>query len=209
MTLSSNYQKSIGLDFNLSMLIIAKKKIEQENIKNIILVCGEAEYLPFNNSAFDLVNMSNTIEHVVSVRKTLIESRRVINNNGIVFFDSPNRFCLNRPEPHVRIWGVGFMPRKWMHRYVKIMSGNSIQYYRLINYHLLSLFELRRILIETFGRNYKIINYIADESFSPRTIIGRIFRKYKTINKLFNSFPLNVFVPDQHFVIAWKQLADS
>src|SRR5262249_46083131 len=41
---------------------------------------------------------------------------------GRLFLASPNRFSL-APEPHVQVWGVGYLPRRWMAPYVRWSRG--------------------------------------------------------------------------------------
>jgi len=60
--------------------------------------------------------------------------------SGRFFFWTSNRFSV-APEPNVRIWGVGFLPRRWMPAYVKWMRGMAYE-----KKYLLSCSEIRRLL---------------------------------------------------------------
>jgi hypothetical protein len=68
----------------------------------------------------------------------------------LCFFSTPNRFSLG-PEPCVRLWGVGFLPRLLAEGYVRSVKGIS---YR--NIHLLSYFQLRRLLSRSGLRHWMI-----------------------------------------------------
>src|SRR5207244_974333 len=65
---------------------------------------------------------------------------RVMTGHGMIFLATPNRFSIT-PEPHVHVWGVGFLPRKWMHAYVKMVKGINYE-----NIRVMSFMELRRLL---------------------------------------------------------------
>src|SRR5262249_32649648 len=107
---------------------------------NVPLLCGNAEYLPFPPEHFDHVVGLDVLEHSQQQDRLLEESARVLKPGGALFLLTPNRFSL-RPEPCVRVWGVGFLPRKWMSRYVRWVRQIPYE-----NVRLLSCFEIRRRL---------------------------------------------------------------
>lgn len=106
-----------GLDIALRWLVLARKRLDEVGLTNVRLACGCAERLPFSNRSFAGVVAGDVIEHVQDQRQTLDEGCRVLKPNGRMFLAAPNRFSL-APEPHVGVWGVGFLPRRWMAPYV-------------------------------------------------------------------------------------------
>jgi ubiquinone/menaquinone biosynthesis C-methylase UbiE len=144
------FKDTIGIDISLQRLVIAKKRFEELNL-NVSLLCGGAERLPFRNNWFDLIFAGDVIEHVKDQTASLMESRRVLKKDGILFIATPNRFSVT-PEPHVRVWGVGFLPRKWTNKYVKLIKGIS---YTSIK--VLSFFELKKLLKKCFFNDYHIL----------------------------------------------------
>src|SRR5207253_3900557 len=102
------------------------------------LVCCCADYLPFSRGRFDTVTAVSLLEHAGDAPAILNECARVTKNGGRTFILTTNRFSI-APEPHVRVWGVGFLPRRWMPAYVKWRSGLAYEKKRL-----LSCFEIRR-----------------------------------------------------------------
>ena len=80
------------------------------------------------------------LEHASDAAAVVKECARVTKNGGRTFVLTTNRFSI-APEPHVRVWGVGFLPRSWMPAYVKWRRGIAYE-----NKRLLSIFELRRFL---------------------------------------------------------------
>ena len=81
------------------------------------------------------------VEHVSRQKLFLREGYRVLQPGGCFCFNAPNRFNIFGPEPHVNLWGVGFMPRRWMPAYVRLFKGMDYTDKRLPSYR-----ELRRML---------------------------------------------------------------
>jgi arsenite methyltransferase len=64
----------------------AEFKINQHQLKNIKIIQGYAEELPFENSYFDLIVSNNGINNVDDLNKTLNECRRVSKKNAQLTF---------------------------------------------------------------------------------------------------------------------------
>jgi SAM-dependent methyltransferase len=109
-----------GVDIALRWLLVARKRLDEEGMAHIRLVCGCAERLPFADRGFGRVVAGDVIEHVADQAATLSEAHRVLVPGGRLFLAAPNRFSL-APEPHVGVWGVGFLPRRWMAPYVRLI----------------------------------------------------------------------------------------
>jgi ubiquinone/menaquinone biosynthesis C-methylase UbiE len=144
------FKHAMGIDIALRFLVFSKKRINELGLK-ARLICGCAEYLPFEDGSFDLVVAEDVLEHVRDQEATLRECHRVINKKGILFLATPNRFSI-APEPHVGVWGVGFLPRKWMNKYVKLIKGIPYEHYKV-----LSFFELKMLLRKCSFQNHKIL----------------------------------------------------
>lgn len=137
---------SWGIDIALRWLLVAKKRLEEDGLTNMRLVCGCAERLPFLDHSFSRIIAGDVIEHVSDQSACLAEAHRVLVPGGAVFLASPNRFSL-APEPHVQVWGVGFLPRRWMAPYVRWRRGIDFRAIRTLGRG-----EWRRLLNETpFG----------------------------------------------------------
>jgi SAM-dependent methyltransferase len=98
---------AVGLDILLTDLLLAKKRFAEAGIANAAFVCGSALELPLAEESCDVLNATDVIEHVPDPPRLLAEARRVMRPGGVFFFNSPNRFSLFTPEPHVKLWGVG------------------------------------------------------------------------------------------------------
>ena len=129
----------IGCDIAFRWLLIARKRLQEAGLQPN-LVCCCADHLPFCDGFFDSVASVSLLEHVSAAGSTIEEMGRVTKQDGSIFVWTTNRFSA-APEPHVRLWGVGFLPRSWMPAYVKWRRGMAYE-----KKHLLSCFELRRLL---------------------------------------------------------------
>jgi SAM-dependent methyltransferase len=133
------FHRLVGADIALRWLIIAKKRLANAG-ERVNLICCSAEHLPFPDGTFDGVVGLHVLEHTKDPQAVLCESARALKRDGLCFFSTPNRFSLG-PEPCVRVWGVGFVPRSLASRYVRLVKGVSYRHIRL-----LSCFELGRLL---------------------------------------------------------------
>jgi SAM-dependent methyltransferase len=122
-----------GVDIALRWLLVARKRLDEEGLTNVRLVCGCAEHLPFRDRSFGGVVAGDIIEHVSDQDRTLAEAHRVLMPRGRLFLAAPNRFSL-APEPHVQVWGVGFLPRRWMAAYVRLVRGIDFRAIRTLSH---------------------------------------------------------------------------
>ena len=144
------FKHVVGVDIAFRWLIIARKRLEEAGL-NVPLVCACAEYMPFRKDIFDLVVAENVIEHVCYQEKTLQDCSRVLSKAGVLFLATPNRFSVTA-EPHVRVWGVGFLPRILMNRYVQLVKGITYEHIKV-----LSFFEIKRLLKRCSLKDHQIL----------------------------------------------------
>src|SRR5439155_14293700 len=111
----------------------ARKRLDENGHAGVRLVCGCAERLPFGGESFGGVIGGDVIEHVGDQAVTLAELHRVLEPGGRLFLATPNRFSL-APEPHVQVWGVGFLPRRWMAAYVRRVRGLDFRAVRTLRH---------------------------------------------------------------------------
>jgi ubiquinone/menaquinone biosynthesis C-methylase UbiE/uncharacterized protein YbaR (Trm112 family) len=150
-SLAKKFERAYSIDISYKPLLVAKKRLEERGLASRALVlAASAEALPFRDGAFDFVTAINVIEHVSDQPLTLHEMHRVLHSGGAAFFDSPNRFTL-LPEPHVKLWGVSYLPRNWADPYVRFRNGTGYKGKRL-----LSILELRRFLQKDFHADFQI-----------------------------------------------------
>jgi SAM-dependent methyltransferase len=132
---------AVGLDIASRWLVVARKRLEEAGVRNVTLVCGCAEHLPFPDGVFDLVAGEDVLDHVKDPQAFLREGARVLApERGVFYFSTPNRYSLG-PDPHVWVWGVGFLPPGLRDRYVRLRRG--IPYGPI---HPVSYLQMRRLL---------------------------------------------------------------
>ncbi len=150
----------IGLDVSMVWLVVAKRLIEAFG-GTPILAAGFAESLPLADGAVSGVVSLDVIEHVGDQAAYLRELDRVTAVGGALALATPNRFSL-APEPHVRVWGVGWLPRRWQQPYAERRSGMSYAYTRL-----LSTWEMRRLVARNTHFDIELlIPFIPDEEIA-------------------------------------------
>ena len=111
----------VGIDVAFRWLVIARRQLEENGLE-AILCCCNAEALPFDDHQVDAVVAENVFEHVERVDHLLAEAHRLLVPSGVLYATTWNRTSL-APEPHVRLWGVGFLPRPLARRYVAWRRG--------------------------------------------------------------------------------------
>lgn len=128
-----------GVDIALRWLVVARRRpgFREDGVR---LVCACAEALPFPAGACDRVLSLGLLAHAVDPEAVADEAHRVLRPGGRVDLRTVNRYTL-LPEPHVDVWGVGFVPRPWADRYVRWRTGASYERHRP-----LSPREVRRAL---------------------------------------------------------------
>jgi SAM-dependent methyltransferase len=128
---------AVGIDVAMRWLVVARRRAELAGA-NVDFICCNAEYLPFADRTFARVVSVGTLEHCRDAERALTEAKRVLVRHGDIKLRTVNRFTI-LPEPHVGVWGVGFVPRRLADRYVRWRGGQGYAHHRP-----LSSRELRR-----------------------------------------------------------------
>ncbi len=81
----------VALDYSHEALRLAREASESEG-EQLLLVCGDAEALPFMERSFDLVFHQGVMEHFRDPEPMLSENARVLKTGGILLADVPQTF---------------------------------------------------------------------------------------------------------------------
>jgi SAM-dependent methyltransferase len=130
-------QHMIGIDIAFRWLVVARRRLQRAGV-SAPLVCCNGEHLPFSDRSFRRVVSLGTLEHSLDAEAIVSEAARVLAPDGRLHVRTVNRYSL-LPEPHVGVWGVGFVPRRWADAYVRWRSGQRYEHHRP-----LSVREIRR-----------------------------------------------------------------
>ena len=84
------YIQIYGIDLSKNAIKKAKKNFSYANI-----ILGSAEKLPFENKSFDYITYLGTLEHFISMEKSLKESKRVLKDDGKCLVLVPNLFFID------------------------------------------------------------------------------------------------------------------
>lgn len=158
---ATSFHRGVGIDNSMTDLILGKKLLQEYEVENVTLVCGSPEALPFAANTFDLINATDVLEHVSDQPGFLKEANRVLTQHSVFCFRTANRFNLFGVEPDVNLWGVGFLPRSLMGKYVRMRKG--IDWYEE-RVRLLSRRELIKMLEEIPGTHFEIRGPMPDAS---------------------------------------------
>lgn len=80
-----NIKTAVGLDFSIELL-------SANTNPKLNLVQGDAIELPFKDNSFDAIAATAVIEHVPEPEKMVTECRRVLRQDGICIFTTPDPF---------------------------------------------------------------------------------------------------------------------
>ncbi|MEP6690224.1 MAG: class I SAM-dependent methyltransferase [Gemmatimonadaceae bacterium] len=116
----------VGVDIALRWLVVARRR---PGLAASALVCANGEHLPFAEASFARVVSVGTIEHCVDAAGVLRDARRVMQQGGVLHVKTTSRYTM-LPEPHVQLWGVGLLPRRWADRYVRWRTGQRYMHHR-------------------------------------------------------------------------------
>ena len=120
---ASDFACAVGVDIAFRWLVVARKRLEERRLDNVTLACACAEDLPFGDDVFDLAVAEDVLDHTRDRDAFLRESARVLKRQkGVFYLSTPNRFSLG-PDPHVWVWGVGFLPGRFRDFYVRWRKG--------------------------------------------------------------------------------------
>lgn len=130
----------VGIDTALRWLVVAKRFLEERGLE-ALLVAADGATPPFRFGSFSAVTCVEVLEHAADPRgllnTCLLHAERPDARAALI---TANRFSI-APEPGVRVWGVGFLPRRLAAPYVELRRHTSYRYTRPV-----SLFEVRALV---------------------------------------------------------------
>lgn len=180
-TMAGRCDRAIGIDHSLEYLILARKLFQELGADNVLLIAGSNLELPIHSDCASLITSIDVIEHIPDQARGVAEDTRVLKPGGAIFMNSPNRYSIFAVEDHVRLWGVGFVPRRWMKAYVKALSGLSYEGVWLMSYG-----QLRR-LARAYSDNYQIRGVLFDPSSPDLSSRERFLARSKGLLTLFDA----------------------
>jgi 2-polyprenyl-3-methyl-5-hydroxy-6-metoxy-1,4-benzoquinol methylase len=122
----------IGIDVSMEWLVVAKRACAAAGVP-VQFAAALAEALPLRSGSIGIVTALDVIEHVGDQAAMVREIDRVLQPDGLFCGATPNRFSVGA-EPHVGVWGVGWLPRPLQARYVQWRTNLPYQFVRLLSH---------------------------------------------------------------------------
>jgi SAM-dependent methyltransferase len=171
--LAEHCDAAVGQDVDLPSMIIAAKRIHECGLAGkVSLVAAPLEQRVFPDDTFDIVKCTDVIEHVAVVDLSCQELVRVLKRRGALFMLTPNKWSFWSSEPHVRMWGVQFLPPAFADAYVRWRIGIP---YRPIA-HLLSYRRFVRALRAAGAVDVHFIP-VEDKHLNPSSARGNRLKR--------------------------------
>ena len=169
--MAKDFRHTIGVDPSLPDLILAKKAaIEADVADRITLIQGYVQTMPLVAGSVDFALAEDVLEHVFDLDGAMQDIGRVLRREGVFIGNSVNRFNALRAEPHVKLWFLGFLPRRWQAPYAR-WRRDFIGYAQ--STRLPSYWELRTALRAGLGSDSQVtFPDVATFGFPPK--LGRI-----------------------------------
>jgi len=117
---------------SLEWLVVARRICSAAGV-SVDLAAALGEALPLRSGSIGVVSALDVIEHVGDQAAMVREIDRVLQPGGVFCGATPNRFSLGA-EPHVGVWGVGWLPRSSQARYVRWRTGLSYDFNTLLSH---------------------------------------------------------------------------
>jgi len=190
----------MGLDASMTWLVVAQRYVRERG-GDPILAAGMGEALPFADSSIPAVVSLDVIEHVDDPDMYLAEIDRVLQPGGRLALSTPNRFSLTA-EPHVHVWGVGWLPQPLQAAWVRKRSGKSYDGTVLMSSFVLSR-RLRRMTQLQFRIEVPRISPAHIAQFARTK--GRIAVLFNTISQTSVFRPLFLLIAPFFQVVGWKR----
>jgi 2-polyprenyl-3-methyl-5-hydroxy-6-metoxy-1,4-benzoquinol methylase len=164
-------KRIVGIDLNPELLDYARALIEDYGVEAEV---RQLDVLAADRSTdlgrFDLITCNDVIEHVLDPPVALSRLVGLLEDDGVLYMEIPNRFSASfvLSDGHYRIFGLTALPKKEADRYYRALTGRvhdvtykSLPFYintlaklgassRLISYSPRNLPEKLRSIADTF-----------------------------------------------------------
>ena len=190
----------IGIDVSMTWLVVAQKYVRDRGAEPT-LAAAMAEALPLGDASIPAIVSLDVIEHVDNPDAYLSEINRVLEPGGRLALSTPNRFSLTA-EPHVQVWGVGWLPQSMQAAWVRKRSGKAYDGTVLMSSFLLAR-RLRRMTQLRFRIQVPRIPPAHIKRFSASK--GRLAVAYNAIAQAAILRPLFLLIGPFFQVVGWKR----
>lgn len=164
-----------GSDIATRWLLVGRRRLRDLDLE-APLIGAQADRLPWPDNSFECVVADSVLEHLDSPSPALREWLRVVRPGGQLVVWSPNRFSLGT-DPHVGLWGLGFMPRPLISSYVQWRRGIPW----MVN--PLSPSRAARLALQAGWTDVRVSSVAIPERWARTRLQRHALRIYGTLNR--------------------------
>lgn len=170
-------ENNFVVSVDLSFLRLQRQKA---NFQLKSSVNSNALFLPFSDSAFDIVILQDVIEHLSDIKNFLSEVKRVLKPKGTIYLSTPNKLSIINilSDPH---WGlplVAIFKRETIRNYI-------LKYFRKSDMNRKDLAELISL-----NKIFKMFSVEFEIQLQTKTVVENLFSNNNAI--VWSNFHLNL-----------------
>ncbi|MBN1434064.1 methyltransferase domain-containing protein [Candidatus Fermentibacterales bacterium] len=132
-SLSSHGATAVALDYVPEALALARQAATSAG-SPLLLVCGDAESLPFADGVFDMVFHQGVLEHFRDPGRLVSENARVLRDDGVLLVDVPQTFhvytLLKKPLIALGRWFAGWETQFTRGGLERLLSDSGLMPFR-------------------------------------------------------------------------------
>lgn len=188
---SGHIPSELGKKHNVKSVDVNDERVE---LRNYDFYQVESAKLPFPDSTFDVVVSNQVIEHIPEQKLHIAEIYRVLKVGGVAYIATPNRLWFQ--DPHTRLVGVTWVPRRMAHFYSRIAKRGDWDVFPVTTYRLKRHFKLHDIIIRK--NTFDLIDSIhADSSVSRKYKFAKKAVPTSVLKRLVSFYPSIIFVVEK------------
>jgi ubiquinone/menaquinone biosynthesis C-methylase UbiE len=169
-----DFKHVVCLDLSAKNLDECRRRISSNSNKNLFIVRGDVQSLPFKREIFDLVSAFSVIEHVPDKREMLKELLRVVKRDGELVLQFPNKYFFM--ELHTGLPAYFVIPS-----FIKPWFLKKIGYGGLLEINIPTIRGMKK-MIEGLGVSVELKR---TKVIYPKETIPQGFRRIYSILKRF------------------------
>lgn len=161
-----------GIDISSEMVKKALFTVASYNRRNLKIITGDAEFLPFKDNYFDLILAIGLVEYLPSEINALKEFNRILKPNGSLIFTLPNILKLNH---FIDLYFI----IKWTYRFFKnkIVSKTLSNEVKPYDFDSNENFKIKRY------KKKQISTFLINSGFKKRKVQGVGYGEFLIFNK--------------------------
>ena len=140
---SRRVRLAVGFDVRKERVLLAQKRKKDGKVSNVFFSIGNAEEpWPFGDGAFDVLLMSDVLEHLENEKKALEEGYRVLRQEGVLLLVLPNKETTwKKKQSSLGICSFSDRDHKREYRESDLQE--------LLERHRFELVDLQRVVLDT------------------------------------------------------------